>query len=156
MYNNLQLDIVIQLFTSFGMTREFNDKVVFKKKPSTFKHRSPSQKKQTSFNPFILIGRFLKRCFLWYEKSILEPINEFFAGCEIKPMFERNIEAFEKAVREKQERESGYQNVGTGQDSNAPKGMFSEDPVMDSYLKGKIYDQTLHGHHKHHDTHWWP
>ena len=152
MYNNLQLDIVIQLFTSFGMTREFNDKVVIKKKPSTFKHRSLSQKKQTSFNPFILIGRFLKRCFLWYEKSILEPINEFFAGCEIKPMFERNVEAFERAVKEKQQREG----TSSPSEGGTPRGMFSEDPVMDSILKGQVFNQTHHGHKSSHDTHWRP
>ena len=111
------------------------------------------QKKNTlTFNPFKLLFRALKRAFHWYDQNILDPINEFFAGCEIKPMFERNVEAFERAVKEKQQREG----TSSPSEGGTPRGMFSEDPVMDSILKGQVFNQMHHGHKSSHDTHWWP
>lgn len=109
-------------------------------------------KNALSFNPLKLLFRALKSAFHWYEQNIIGPINDFFTGCEIKPMFERNVEAFERAVKEKQQREG----TSSPSEGGTPRGMFSEDPVMDSILKGQVFNQTHHGHKSNHDTHWWP
>ena len=109
-------------------------------------------KNALSFNPLKLLLRALKGAFHWYEQNIIGPINDFFADCEIKPMFERNVEAFERAVKEKQQRE----DARSPSEGGTPRGMFSEDPVMDSLLKGQVFNQTHHGHKSSHDTHWWP
>ena len=109
-------------------------------------------KNTLSFNPLKLLFRAMKRAFHWYEQNIIGPINDFFAGCEIKPMFERNVEAFERAVKEKQQREG----TSSPSEGGTPRGMFSEDPVMDSILKGQVFNQTHHSHKSSHDTHWWP
>ena len=109
-------------------------------------------KNTLTFNPLMLLFRALKRAFHWYEQNIIGPINDFFAGCEIKPMFERNVDAFERAVKEKQQREG----TSSPSEGGTPRGMFSEDPVMDSILKGQVFNQTHHRHKSNHDTHWWP
>ena len=109
-------------------------------------------KNTLTFNPLKLLFRTLKRAFHWYEQNIIGPINDFFDGCEIKPMFERNVEAFERAVKEKQQR----QGTSSPSERGTPRGMFSEDPVMDSILKGQVFNQTHHGHKSSHNTNWWP
>ena len=137
---------------SFGTTRDLG---IMKNIRHTDKQQlNPNKRSKNtlSFNPFKLLLRALKRAFYWYEQNIIGPINDFFASCEIKPMFERNVEAFERAVKEKQQREGAR----SPSENDKPRGMFSEDPVMDSILKGQVFNQTHHGHKSSHDTHWWP
>ena len=136
----------------FGETRNLG---IMKNTGHTDKQQlNPNKRSKNAqtLNPLKFLLRALKRIFYWYEQNIIGPINDFFASCEIKPMFERNVEAFERAVKEKQQREG----TSTPSEGGTPRGMFSEDPVMDSILKGQVFNQTHHSHKSSHDTHWWP